>query len=292
MRTRRVDALSVKYLAIGIFCLAVATSASYAEAQDRNKLENDLKHTFEHNLFSLKTPYFGSKLQFDSLGNLIGNAVAGPWSTCGVLQVGKLVISSDHLEIEGKRVILALRSRESKKEQSSPPQAEQITPIVTGNNLRILVNISSLDASEVNRTLSQVFRGGQLAERMAAFWKPATADFEAFRRNTPNAIIGELEGKRPVYLGKNGVVQPPKLTHTEDPMYTDAARRKNLQGTAVLMVVVNENGFPEVLEVTRGLGEGLDIQALSAVAGWRFNPALKDGQPVAVLINVEVTFHF
>jgi len=44
------------------------------------------------------------------------------------------------------------------------------------------------------------------------------------------------------------------------------------------------------LEITKGLGEGLDLMALTAVAGWTFKPAMKGGEPVAVLINVEVTF--
>ena len=34
-------------------------------------------------------------------------------------------------------------------------------------------------------------------------------------------------------------------------------------------------------------GEGLDIQAWLAVAGWRFHPAKLNGQPVAVQISVD-----
>ena len=56
-------------------------------------------------------------------------------------------------------------------------------------------------------------------------------------------------------------------------------------------MVVNEEGLPEVLEIKEGLSDGLDIQAMAAVAGWRFQPAMKDGQPVAVLITVQVEFH-
>jgi TonB family protein len=283
-------ALTIKHLITGIFCLVSAISPSDIGGQDRKNLQNDLKHAFEHNLLSLKTPYFGSRLQFDSSGNLVGNAVAGPWSTCGVLQIEKLVVGSDHLEIDGKRVILALRSRESDEQQSSLPQDAQITPLVTGDRLRIFVEIPSLDALKVKKILSQLFQGGQLSERMAAQWKPRTIDLKAFRSSTPNAIVAELEGNRPVYLANPGVVEPPKPTHTPDPTYSEAARRNKLEGTAVLLVAVNEKGFPEILEITRGLGEGMDIQALVAVAGWRFKPALKNGQPVAVLINVEVSF--
>jgi protein TonB len=67
-------------------------------------------------------------------------------------------------------------------------------------------------------------------------------------------------------------------------------QHQRLEGTAVIPVVVNEKSFPEMLEIVRGLGEGLDIEALVTVAGWRFDPALKAGKPVAVLVNVEVTF--
>jgi protein TonB len=35
---------------------------------------------------------------------------------------------------------------------------------------------------------------------------------------------------------------------------------------------------------------GLDEKALAAVSKWRFQPATLHGQPVAVQINVEVTF--
>ena len=55
--------------------------------------------------------------------------------------------------------------------------------------------MSALDVSQVNRVLSQVFQGGQLLERVAAYWKPKTTDLKAFRASTPNAIIAELEGK-------------------------------------------------------------------------------------------------
>ena len=98
-----------------------------------------------------------------------------------------------------------------------------------------------------------------------------------------------LEGNRPVYRALAGIV-PPKAVHMEGPTFTQSAREKRLQGTAVVSVVVNEKGLPEILEVTKDLGEGLDIQSLLTVAEWRFHPATLNGQPVAVQISVEVSF--
>lgn len=282
--------MTIRYLTAAIFCLIAAISPSDVGAQAQRTLENDLKHAFEHKFLSLKTPYFGSRLQFDSSGHLVGSAATGPWSTCGVLQVDKLMVHSGHLEIEGKRVILALRSKESAKQNPPSPQDVEITPLVTADRLRVFVDTPSSDTLEVKKILSQVFQGGQLSERIAAYWKPRTTDIKSFRKNAPNAIVAELEGNRPVYVVNPGVVDPPKPIDTPDPTYTDAARQNRTQGTAVLLVVVNEKGFPEILEITKSLGEGLDTQALAAVARWRFRPGLKDGQPVAVAVNVEVSF--
>ncbi len=49
-------------------------------------------------------------------------------------------------------------------------------------------------------------------------------------------------------------------------------------------------GKPQQIRVQRSLGMGLDEKAIEAVRQWRFEPAKKDGQPVPVMINVEVNF--
>jgi len=38
------------------------------------------------------------------------------------------------------------------------------------------------------------------------------------------------------------------------------------------------------------LGKGLDEKAMDAVKTWRFEPATKEGAPVAIQIQIEVTF--
>jgi outer membrane biosynthesis protein TonB len=53
-------------------------------------------------------------------------------------------------------------------------------------------------------------------------------------------------------------------------------------------MVVNEKGFPEILEVLQHLREGLDKRALAAVSQWRFKPALRESSPVAAMLIVDV----
>ena len=48
--------------------------------------------------------------------------------------------------------------------------------------------------------------------------------------------------------------------------------------------------MPEQIKVQRSLDAGLDANAIEAVRQWTFYPALKDGNPVAVMIKVEVNY--
>jgi TonB family protein len=87
-----------------------------------------------------------------------------------------------------------------------------------------------------------------------------------------------------------GGVSAPRAIYKPDPEYSEEARKAKYQGTVVLGMIVDANGRPRGLKVERGLGMGLDEKALEAVRNWKFEPAEKDGKPVAVAISVEVAF--
>jgi len=87
-----------------------------------------------------------------------------------------------------------------------------------------------------------------------------------------------------------GGVSAPRPVFTPDPEYSEEARKAKYQGTCVLWLVVGPDGRPRDIKVARTLGLGLDEKAIEAVKQWKFEPAMKDGKPVAVQINVEVSF--
>jgi TonB family protein len=87
-----------------------------------------------------------------------------------------------------------------------------------------------------------------------------------------------------------GGVSAPRPLFTPEPEYSEEARRAKYQGTVVLWLVVGPDGRPRDLRVLRSLGLGLDEKAVEAVRQWKFEPARKNGTPVAVRINVEVDF--
>jgi periplasmic protein TonB len=87
-----------------------------------------------------------------------------------------------------------------------------------------------------------------------------------------------------------GGVSAPRPVSTPDPEYSEEARKAKYQGTCVLWLIVGPDGRPRDIKVSRTLGLGLDEKAIEAVKRWTFEPAMKDGRPVAVQINVEVRF--
>lgn len=109
---------------------------------------------------------------------------------------------------------------------------------------------------------------------------------------------GEGPGVGPGYGGGigggvfrvGGGVSAPRAVFQPDPEYSEEARKAKYQGVCVLWLIVGPDGRPRDIRVTRTLGLGLDEKAIEAVKQWKFEPALKDGRPVAVQINVEVSF--
>lgn len=87
-----------------------------------------------------------------------------------------------------------------------------------------------------------------------------------------------------------GGVSAPKAIYFPDPQYPTSARGSNLHAVVVLWLIIGPDGLPHDIRVAQAAGNGFDENAIEAVRKWRFKPALKDGQPVPVQINVQLKF--
>ena len=85
-------------------------------------------------------------------------------------------------------------------------------------------------------------------------------------------------------------ITAPRAVYDPEPEYSDEARRVKHQGVVILSLVVDQQGRPRDIHVARSLGMGLDQKAIEAVSKWKFSPGVKDGIPVAVRVNIEVSF--
>ena len=94
-----------------------------------------------------------------------------------------------------------------------------------------------------------------------------------------------------VYRPGSGIVSPKILTEVK-PQYTADAMRAKVQGTVWLEAVVMPDGSVGNVQITRSLDPtfGLDQEAIRTVKKWRFIPGTRQGQPVPVLVEIEMTF--
>ena len=94
-----------------------------------------------------------------------------------------------------------------------------------------------------------------------------------------------------VYRPGNGVTLPSIIREVK-PQYTSDAMRAKVQGTVLLECVVNPDGSVGDVQVVRSLDStfGLDTEAIKAAKQWKFRPGTRMGQPVPVLVTIELTF--
>ena len=83
---------------------------------------------------------------------------------------------------------------------------------------------------------------------------------------------------------------PPVIIQWTDPAYTDDALTRAIEGTVMLIALVGHDGTVGAVNVSEGLGGGLNQSAVRAVRGWRFDPATRDGRPVDVVVEINVSF--
>jgi TonB family protein len=179
------------------------------------------------------------------------------------------------------------------REQFTPPMA-----VVRNQDPKLAIEPTVVVPPEINIPRNQ----GQLGDPMQGVTGPpssGTGYGGGIGRGSGGGVgSGRGPGVGPGWGGGigggpyrvGGGVSAPRPIFQPDPEYSDEARKAKYQGTVVLWVVVGPDGRTHEIRVQRSLGMGLDEKAVEAVKTWKFEPARKDGTPVAVQVNIEVNF--
>lgn len=91
--------------------------------------------------------------------------------------------------------------------------------------------------------------------------------------------------------GSNGSSLP-RCEHCPDAEYPDLAVKNRIQGSVLLVAVIDAQGHATETRVLQGLPDGLNDAAVAAVKRWRFKPAKdRSGKPIVVRQLIEIFFH-
>jgi periplasmic protein TonB len=99
---------------------------------------------------------------------------------------------------------------------------------------------------------------------------------------------GGNTGGGPKHIG--GGISSPIPIYTVEPEFSEEARKAKVAGNVLVNLWVGTDGLPSHVHVIRGVGMGLDEKAVEAVKQYRFKPAMENGKPVLVELNIEVNF--
>jgi len=89
---------------------------------------------------------------------------------------------------------------------------------------------------------------------------------------------------------KTGDLVAPVATRAVDPGYPLELMRRNVQGTVTLSAVIQSDGSVGEVRILRGIDDQLDEYARAALAHWHFQPATRNGDPVALQAVVIIPF--
>ena len=87
------------------------------------------------------------------------------------------------------------------------------------------------------------------------------------------------------------VTERARVLAKPEPQYTEDARRNQIMGSVVLRVVFSRTGEVTNIRAINALPFGLTERAIAAARLIRFRPAIKDGRPVNVYMQLEYNFN-
>ncbi len=244
-----------------VFVCFLLTQIVTAHAES---LQDSLKQKYKDHVMALRSPFTQGNQKFDSSGKSLNPPPAGPWLTYGGIYVKNLKLSSNILRLEGKRVGFGADKKGGQ------------TLIALGDSMKVEIQLDQplKSVDEAQAVLGRVFLEGASVEQA----KPEI-------RRADDSTASET-----IYEVKDGAL-PPRATYTPEPEFSTAARKAKFQGTVIVQIVIDKRGDVTRVKLERGLGYGLDENAMEAVKIWRFTPATKNGQPVAVRMKIEVSFN-
>jgi len=293
--------LPCRWLLLGFIVAALCVS-SFA-----NEIERHLRDEYKGKVLLLRSFPEGDRLAYDSNGALVTAAREGDWTSFAIVQIREVKIDRNQVKVDAARV------------HANP--TDDGFQLISAGRVRMVADLG-LEQPTVEKAealLSKIFLNAHddFSETVQDYWKPCvfaalsgsapreyrgcrfSSDFLGIRgvaahpddrldpKSLPPTIAKSLSYE--VFRPGKGIT-PPKKISGDEPEFTDEARRARFSGGAVLGVVVGPTGGVEKMWVISPASYGLTLASLEAIAKWRFQPATKDGQAVAVQVEVETSF--
>lgn len=198
--------------------------------------------------------------------------------------------------IEAPRPVLALPELTRLPEAPPPPLKTNnliaALPEVPAPALKVAVQAAGFSSAEALAP-----RGKAAGFRNVGSFSSAAAE-EPARRQPLSAVSkggfsdasAAAASPIPRAVPAPAAVTPVEILFKPRPLYSPEARRLQIEGEVLVELLFAASGEARVLRLVRGLGHGLDENAIAAAQAIRFRPARQSGAPVDSAAIVHMIF--
>jgi TonB family protein len=264
-----------------VLALVSSVFPALMNGQDLQKMLNSQYHD---KILYLRHSFKADSQEYDAQGQPVNPSGEGPWSLYGRMDVNKIAIDKDRLRVEGKRAVYRHDGRGC---------GIGCMPYMDGKQVKVTIRLSGplSSVSDADTALNRVFAvtPEDMVSSVPAYWQNYLAKFTG-QAPKDGAQRPDAGSEKVFRLGEDGVT-PPKAVYQREPEFSEFARAQRFQGTLGMNVTVDKTGQVSRVSITNALGMGLDEQAVDMVRTWRFTPASRNGEPVAVGVWIEVSFN-
>jgi TonB family protein len=231
----------------------------------------------------LRNFYASNSLTYSATGQVEGDAKPTDWTLAAVNVLKATRPTPDEIELEGVRAAI----------RYNPDAHEFQRHALNDQKIRLVIQLDpnpASQASQLRAAFAAIFAVGidpALQRSMPPLWShyfdPGLAwPADALATATIYQMLGQADQPKDI--------TPTSVASKVEPEFTAAARIDKVKGPLQLRLVVDAAGVPQRIVVTRPFGYGLDERAAEAMAKWRYNPAIRNGQPVPVAILINFNF--
>jgi|GEM_PF-820663 len=165
-------------------------------------------------------------------------------------------------------------------EIAASPAAERPADAKSVTTTTSQAHSNKLLSDALDNVFAQPF-DSRMMESMPGFWKlyyAAAAAKTDYKPADPNV------------LRQSEVDKKARLTSTFEPPSNEYAQDHGVAGICLYHVVIGADGKPGEIAVARPIGFGLDENAVDSIRKATFDPAIKNGIPVPVMLDLVVEF--
>jgi hypothetical protein len=212
-------------------------------------------------------------------GSVAGNPKPGFWSMDGACQVQGVEFRRDRVTFKCAKLWANVKDDGQLHYFPASAALKGKTDYPESIDMVFRIGKKAMSASDFKDRLSQIFlREGE------AMLSATPAPIAAYIQKVPvEPDIDPANGK--LFDGT-----PPKAISTPSPGLSREATLVGQAGKEGFVALVDEEGRANVMAFTHILQYGLEETTMEAVKGWKFQPALKDGKPVAVRMAMELEY--